>query len=164
MSIYLIRHGETIEGLNKILLGHCNGMLTPKGIKQAKEVSEKIIGIEQIITSDLYRALYFTQLIQQMIDVSYKTDFRLRERNYGIYNREPINKLILDYRSFDFEEAPPNGEKKVDFYDRVDSFYQSIINLDNIAVVSHAGVIMRLMDNLRLRKYVPKFGEVIKIC
>lgn len=54
-------------------------------------------------------------------------------------------------------------EKKADFYDRVDSFYQSIIGLNDVAVVSHAGVIAKLMDNFGLKPRVPAFGEVIRL-
>lgn len=111
MGIYLIRHGETIEGLNKILLGYNPGTLTEKGIGQAEEAARKIMDTNQIITSDLSRALYFTQLIHQLTNIPYKKDSRIRERNYGCYNGKPIDELISDFGSFDFDEAPPNGEK-----------------------------------------------------
>jgi len=163
MSIYLIRHGETIEGLNKILLGYNPGTLTQRGIRQAEAVAKQIEGTNQIITSDLDRTLYFTQLINQITNIPYKKDSRIRERNYGCYNGKPIDELISDFGSFNFEEAPPNGEKKADFYDRVDSFYQSIICLNDIAIVSHAGVIARLMDDFGLKNRIINFGEVIEI-
>ncbi len=163
MSIYLIRHGETVEGKNRVLLGHHNGVLSYEALSQSKEVARKIGGVEKIITSDLSRALIFTQLIQQHKYVPYEQDIRLRERDYGVYNGEPINKLLSDFGSFDFEEAPSDGESKADFYCRIDSFYQSISSVDNIAIVSHAGVIMRLMKNYGFGKYLPKNGEVIII-
>lgn len=163
MSIYLIRHGETIEGLNKILLGHNHGTLTYNGMRQSKEAARQIEGINQIITSDLDRALYFTQLIHQITEVPYKKDNRIRERNYGYYNGELIERLIEDFGSFDFEEAPLNGEKKTDFYERVDSFYQSMMSLNDVAIVSHAGVISRLMTNFGLKGRVLDFGEVVKL-
>jgi len=163
MSIYLIRHGETIDGKDRILLGHHHSALSSEGLTQSKAVARKIDGVEKIITSDLPRALIFTKLIQQQKYVPYEKDIRLRERDYGLYNGKPIDKLLSDFGSFDFEEAPSGGESRADFYRRVDSFYQSILSVDNIAIVSHAGVIMKLMENFGLKKYVPKNGEVIKI-
>ena len=41
-TLYLVRHGETVDNVAQILQGQTQGQLNEKGIEQAKEVCEKM--------------------------------------------------------------------------------------------------------------------------
>ena len=58
-TLYLVRHGETIDNVNQIMQGQTQGLLTDNGILQAKEVRDQM-GSEPfaaIISSDLRRSV-----------------------------------------------------------------------------------------------------------
>ena len=53
-TLYLVRHGETVDNAAQILQGQCQGQLNEKGIEQAKEVCKKMkdCDIDAFISSD----------------------------------------------------------------------------------------------------------------
>ena len=56
-TLYLVRHGETVDNVAQILQGQTQGQLNEKGIEQAKEVCEKMkdCDIDVFLSSDLKR-------------------------------------------------------------------------------------------------------------
>ncbi len=60
MKLILVRHGETEENKNLILIGgECQGTLSEKGKQQAKEMALKLkdVRIDVICSSDLARVV-----------------------------------------------------------------------------------------------------------
>ena len=59
ITLYLVRHGQTKENLERIFQGHLPGTLTEEGIEQAKQLREELkdIKFDSIICSDLQRAV-----------------------------------------------------------------------------------------------------------
>ena len=56
--LYLVRHGETIDNVHRIMQGQTQGKLNDNGIKQAEEVAEKLKAepINAFIASEIGRA------------------------------------------------------------------------------------------------------------
>src|SRR5476649_649590 len=87
-EILLIRHGETEWNAKGLVQGHTNIPLNDHGIKQAKDLAEKLLlshpEITAIYSSDLDRA-YTTALISaERLNLSVKSKhFHLREIKYG---------------------------------------------------------------------------------
>ena len=57
-NIYLIRHGEALDDINKTYGGWADDPLTPKGEKLAEELAKELskLGIKTIYSSSLKRA------------------------------------------------------------------------------------------------------------
>ena len=54
-TLYLVRHGETVDNVNQIMQGQTQGELNENGIRQARQVSEewKDQPLDAVIASDL---------------------------------------------------------------------------------------------------------------
>lgn len=92
MKLFLVRHGETEENLQKIVAGHKNGTLSPLGIKQAKKLGERFKKekIDAFYCSDLGRAkntLFEILNYHPNVPVQYTSG--LRERGSGDYEGLP---------------------------------------------------------------------------
>lgn len=84
-TIYLVRHGQTDWNNQGLYQGHTNVPLNDLGLKQAKAVAEvlKPVHFDSIIASDLDRARITAEYIYKGRSVSFKTDKRLQEINFG---------------------------------------------------------------------------------
>ena len=63
--LLLVRHGETVDNVNKIMQGQTHGRLTLNGIEQARELGRKLRGekIDVFLSSDLQRAVETLEII-----------------------------------------------------------------------------------------------------
>ena len=54
-TLYLMRHGETVDNVNQIMQGQTQGELTANGFRQASQVSEewKDRHLDAIVASDM---------------------------------------------------------------------------------------------------------------
>ncbi len=87
MRLILLRHGETEEERNGVILGHLPGTLSKEGKTRAKRVAETIkkmdLHPEIIITSDLARAADYAAIIGQKLNLRIRVDILVRERGAG---------------------------------------------------------------------------------
>lgn len=83
--LYLVRHGETVDNVNKIMQGQTQGRLTAKGEAQAREVMEKMRGehIDAFVSSDLKRSVDTCAIIAKPHGKAVTTTPLLRERDWG---------------------------------------------------------------------------------
>ena len=65
--LLLVRHGETVDNVNKIMQGQTHGRLTLNGIEQAHELGRQLRGehIDVFLSSDLARAVETLEIIKQ---------------------------------------------------------------------------------------------------
>jgi alpha-ribazole phosphatase len=88
MKIYLIRHGETKEGAEGIILGSIGGELNENGIKYSQNIADflkgKNIHISKIFTSDLNRAIKTAEIIANNLNVPVEIENLVRERGAGV--------------------------------------------------------------------------------
>lgn len=84
-TLLLVRHGETIDNVNKIMQGQTQGKLTERGRQQAIKLSNDISDrhIDAFFSSDLQRAIETCEIIAHPHNVAIKTTPLLRERDWG---------------------------------------------------------------------------------
>ena len=65
--LLLVRHGETVDNVNKIMQGQTHGRLTLNGIEQAHELGRQLRGehIDVFLSSDLARAVETLEIIKK---------------------------------------------------------------------------------------------------
>ena len=84
-TLYLVRHGETVDNANQIMQGQTQGQLNDNGIKQAQQFSDewKDKPIDVIIASDLKRSIDTARIIAEPHNLDVITTPLLRERDWG---------------------------------------------------------------------------------
>ena len=45
-TVYLVRHGETIDNARRIMQGQTQGQLNENGIQQAKELGQRLADVQ----------------------------------------------------------------------------------------------------------------------
>ena len=66
-KLLLVRHGETVDNVNKIMQGQTDGCLTLLGMEQARELGRQLRGkpIDVFLSSDLGRAVETLRIIKE---------------------------------------------------------------------------------------------------
>lgn len=84
-TLYLVRHGETVDNVRQIMQGQTQGELTENGIRQAEEVSRKLADEDfgAIIASDLKRSVDTARIIAKPHQLEVIQTPMLRERDWG---------------------------------------------------------------------------------
>ena len=91
-TLYLVRHGETVDNANQIMQGQTQGELNENGIRQALEVSEawKDRPIDVVIASDLKRSIDTARIIAEPHGLEVITTPLLRERDWGGFTGKKV--------------------------------------------------------------------------
>ena len=84
-TLYLVRHGETVDNVNQIMQGQTQGQLTANGIVQAQEVRDRMTSesFAAIIASDLKRSVDTATIIAEPHHLTVCQTPLLRERDWG---------------------------------------------------------------------------------
>ena len=75
-TLYLVRHGETVDNAAHIMQGQTPGELNDKGIAQAEEVAARMADhpIDVFVSSDLKRSIQTCEIIAQRLARRYRVD------------------------------------------------------------------------------------------
>ena len=94
-TLYLVRHGETIDNVNQIMQGQTQGELTENGIRQAEEVRDNMASLDfaAIIASDLKRSVDTARIIAEPHHMEVVQIPLLRERDWGGFTGRYIPEL-----------------------------------------------------------------------
>ena len=94
-TLYLVRHGETVDNANQIMQGQTPGQLNENGIKQAREFSEewKNKPLDVVIASDLKRSVDTAKIIAEPHHLEVLSTPLLRERDWGSFTGRYIPDL-----------------------------------------------------------------------
>lgn len=165
MTVILMRHGQDEQGYRG---GWSSQGLTALGREQVAKTAESLtqLMIDQMISSDLLRALETADIIAKKCQLSFSVDSDLREINNGDLSGLD-NQLAekwypgLYYNTLSYQEAYPNGESPADFFKRVSRFYDKLKTMDQtVLIITHGGVINALYC---LNKQIPhtnKYQEI----
>lgn len=152
-QVLLIRHGETEWNLSGRWQGHADSPLSPRGIKQAEALGERLIGehFDCFYSSDLERAFHTSRLVGNPSGWEASCLKSFRERDLGVLEAlttdEMKEKQPDAYHAF-LKDGPqyevPEGESFNQFYDRCSSALEDLANRHpnkKIGVVTHGGVL-----------------------
>lgn len=155
MQLIIVRHGETKEGRQGIMLGHLPGNLTRKGKTEAKLIAKKILSRkirpDIIITSDLQRAKETALIINKFLKIPIKYERLIRERKAGETERKAdkeINWDLYEKKSLSTRKHR-GGESFLEVKKRAKRFLLKITKTKkNIFIVSHNAFILMLLSEI----------------
>lgn len=95
VTLYLVRHGETVDNANQIMQGQTQGELNENGIHQAQQFAEewRERTIDVVIASDLKRSVDTARLIAEPHHLEVVSTPLLRERDWGSFTGRYIPEL-----------------------------------------------------------------------
>ena len=155
-TLYLFRHGLTKGNYNAQYIGHTDLPLTTDSIEQLKSIKSKhhYPEVEAVFVSPLKRAV-------QSADIMFPKNNKIVIDNFIEYNFGEFeghtadelkdNEAFKNWMHGDIYSAPPFGESNAQFTQRICEAFEKVINgcvaegIQNIAIVSHAGVLMTIL-------------------
>jgi 2,3-bisphosphoglycerate-dependent phosphoglycerate mutase len=150
MSIFLIRHGETLGNASRTVQLPDNP-LSARGALQAARLARRLTheGISLILSSDYSRAAATADHLRRATGAPIRYSPLLRERNFGDIRGTPYAELGFDM--FEPGYAPPHGETWEVFHARVDRAWalvqeEAATTAGHVAVVTHGLVCRSLAD------------------
>ena len=148
-TIYLVRHGETVDNVRQIMQGQTQGELTAQGRAQAAEVSERLRGerIDAVVSSDLKRSVDTARIIAEPHALVVRQTPLLRERDWGDFTGRFIPSLKG-------EPFPENVESLDCLLRRAQRFLDFIIeNFEGQSVVAVGhGIINKAIQAVHFHK------------
>ena len=116
-TLYLVRHGETVDNANQIMQGQTQGELNANGIRQAEQVREewREKPLDVVIASDLKRSVDTATIIAEPHHLEVQTTPLLRERDWGDFT----GRFIPDLKG---ETWPDNVETLENLLSRAGEF------------------------------------------
>ena len=181
MNLLMIRHGEIPSNINKVYAGRSSEHLTEKGVRQARQVSEKLksLKIDALYSSPIQRALQTAQILSEDIGVDLEVDDAFRELEMGPWEGLSENDVAKEYPGeWSIWNSDPTklrlaGRETLDkLRGRVLTGVKSIYNKAkdrNVVIVTHVAIIRVLLlwhekKSLNLYKsiHIPN-AEIFKI-
>jgi probable phosphoglycerate mutase len=94
-TLYLVRHGETVDNANNIMQGQTQGQLNDTGMEQARQLCQQLVNvhIDAVVSSDLKRAVDTAVIIAASHSLQVVTTPLLRERDWGSFTGRYIPSL-----------------------------------------------------------------------
>lgn len=176
LKLYVVRHGQVEANTKHLIVSTTDIELNDTGKKQVEELSKKIEQLEydKIISSPLKRTKQTAEMINKKKRPIVWED-RLIERRAGNFENVCTDTFnFKPYANYLENLDCPNGEKIVDFCDRVWEFLNELeekYNDKNIILVTHHGVCRAiaayyqgLPEDGDLTKYHQNNGEIIEYC
>lgn len=159
MRLFLIRHGQTSWNVEGRAQGHSDIGLDEVGLRQSRLLGLAFRGIalEEVVSSDLSRALETARQVSTATGAILTTDARLREQCFGEWE----GRLYSDWRAeieihatntgqLPAHFSPPGGESIREVWDRIGHFAAELAERTaDLAVVSHGGAAGLLLAHLR---------------
>jgi probable phosphoglycerate mutase len=158
-TIFLVRHGETVDNARQIMQGQTQGELNEMGFKQAQEVAARLSSeaIDAVVASDLHRAIQTAEIIAKPHGLPVETTPLLRERDWGGFTGRFIPDLRGEVWPDDIESEEALLQRAHDFlqimtatYDgkRVVAVGHGIINKAILAVYASCSMkeVQRMMN------------------
>ncbi len=145
MKIYVIRHGETEQGKNRII-ANLSEPLNQCGINQAIRAGKELrnLDIDIIYCSPIERAKHTLKLFNLKNSIPVIIEDRLRERNMGIYENIPFESLDWDiFWNYNSKIKYPSLESMKDVYFRIKTFLDELkknYKDEKILLVTHGGI------------------------
>jgi len=164
MEIYIVRHGETVWNVNKMLQGSTDIELNENGRALAGETGENLesIHFDKIYSSPLIRAYETACLIRGHRNIPIIRDERLRELCFGINEGKDFSKLLEDetdsfhyfFKQPELYQPPQGGETLEHICERAAEFMREVIEPqekenERIMIVAHGALNKAIMCHIK---------------
>ena len=160
MRAYIVRHGQTLFNVKKIIQGWCDSPLTKTGIQQAIEAGKKLenVDFEWAYSSTSERAVDTMNLILKNRNVNTSHRKGLKEINFGMIDGES-ERVIFQTLKIDRNNVPDYGGESPAM--ALARFQKELLKISekhsgNVLIVCHGGIMANLM-----RKYAPDVMEKV---
>ena len=156
-TLFLIRHGETVDNALQIMQGQTQGELNEQGREQARQVAQRLAAepVDVFVSSDLRRAIQTAEIIAAPHGLPVTTTQLLRERDWGSFTGRYIPELKGEVWPDDIESEPALLQRAADFLQYITATYpgkwvvavgHGIVNKAILAV--YAGCTMREVQRM----------------
>ena len=124
-TLYLVRHGQTVDNVNQIMQGQTQGELTAEGIAQAQELVAQLadVQIDVFVSSDLKRSVDTCRIIAETRRQEVVQTPLLRERDWGSFTGRFIPSLQGEVWPDDIESIDDLKARAGRFLDFVKATY-----------------------------------------
>jgi len=145
MELYVVRHGETNENINKVMQGNMDTLLNETGRKQALEVKNKLgnVNIDLIISSPKARALETAKIISDR-RIPIITDERLLSRDHGEFQGKTRYEVDLeDYWNIKTNRQYEKAESVGHMFERITDLLEDIkknYSGKTVMIATHSGI------------------------
>lgn len=145
MKLYVIRHGETDMGKNRVI-ATVEEPLNEKGKEQAINVGKELntLNIDLIYCSPIERAKHTLELLNLKKDIPVIIEDRIKERDVGVYEKVSFDDIDWEiFWGYNSETKYTKLEAMKNVYKRVASFLDELKEKHkdkNILLVTHGGV------------------------
>jgi probable phosphoglycerate mutase len=148
-TLYLVRHGETVDNACQIMQGQTQGELTPEGIRQAESLARELseVPIDTFIASDLKRSVDTCVILASPHDKPVVQTPLLRERDWGSFTGRFIPDLKGEAWPDDIETLEALQQRARQFL----SFVQSRYAGQCVLAVGH-GIINKAIQAVHFHK------------
>lgn len=172
IKILLIRHGKDVP---LRVGGWSDSHLSALGKEESLELGKRIVKLyekfDQIVTSDLPRAKETCDLVNESLNLPVEENSDFREINNGDLKNLDKEKCKEKYPGLYFftlkyNESYPNGESPAQFYARVTTAFENLVNKynnQNVILVTHKGVLDIIMTILYKRKWSNKAMPIMHV-
>jgi len=157
-NYFLLRHGEALSNVKDIVSCWPEKFLNPLtdgGVAKIQNVAKdlKNKNIEIIFASPLLRTQQTAKIVAEASGLEVKTDKRLRELEFSIFNGGPAKKFMEYFKSKEerISKSVPGGENYSDVLKRVLDFFVEINKKykgKNIFIVSHQAPLLLLLGEI----------------
>ncbi|AGO10951.1 AaceriAFR554Wp [[Ashbya] aceris (nom. inval.)] len=154
VRLFIIRHGQTDENVNKIIQGHMDTALNPVGLQQAEQLGRFLkahgVQFDRVVCSDLRRCRETIGKVLAHYAVAPKTELTagLRERHMGEVEGMYVEDAEQYARQLGHASFRELGETEEALEQRVAAQLRGIVAAGggrNVAVVTHGGAIRQLL-------------------
>lgn len=168
MNLLLIRHGQTEENKDGIILGQNDGKLNSEGVNSAIKLQGELgrINVDAVYSSDLNRCIDTAQIALKNNSFIIKKDPRLREIDFGDYQGKEYSVINDDYIT-DLTVKFPGGESNSELIKRVVDFVNQIYlehKNETVIVFSHSGPINTIIAAIKGLRYRDIINNKINHC
>ena len=161
-TVILIRHARSVANADNVLAGQTPGVqLDQVGVEQSRALVDTLgeIPITKVFVSPLERCLQTISpwLARHGHGVEVQSEARIIEPDYGLWSGRKLDELAREPLWQDVQNDPesvtfPQGERFIDVWNRVASFYQSLKEISSadtsFLIISHGDIIKFLLANV----------------
>jgi broad specificity phosphatase PhoE len=140
VTIYFVRHGESLANEQNLFAGRQNTPLTELGVRQAGQAGDRVAGLgvryDEVHVSPLDRARRTAEIIAGRLAArpEFVESPALVERDFGVFTarNKSLVKKSIGFRAYTeyFHSStgcPPGGESWTQMYERVRDYYRDVL-------------------------------------